>query len=208
MIAVGMAISLWPAHVSAHPHTWIDLRTAAMVDAEGRIAALRVLWTFDEFYTAFATEGMDKDGDGIPDDPALQALAQESAKGLKDYSYFTFMKVAGKTVATGPARDVESTFFQGRLGLAFILPLAQPIDLRRETLVYRIYDPTYYIEVAHIKDRPVLFEGDAPESCTYAIAEPKPDMNILSLAQSLDQSESAGDGLGEYFAETVTLHCP
>ncbi len=194
--------------VSAHPHTWIDLRTIAIFDAQGRISALRVLWTFDEFYTAFAIDGMDKDGDGIPDDESLRALAAASTEGLAEYSYFTFLQVNDKPVSYGAIRDVESTYFQGRLGLVFTLPLTEPLDPRQETLVYRIYDPTYYIEVLHIKDRPVLFEGLVPESCGYQIKEAKPDMQVLSLAQSLDQSQSAGDGLGQHFAETVTIHCP
>ena len=208
VMSIGLAMALIPAGASAHPHGWIDLRTAVIFDTQGRIAALRVLWTFDEFYTAFATEGMDKDGDGIPDDAPMRALARESTKGLAEYSYFTFMKVAGKPVALGPVRDVESTFVQGKLGLVFVLPLAQPVDPRQEALVYQIYDPTYYIEVLHIKDRPVLFEGEAAKGCAFTITEPKPDMKVLSLAQSLDKTESAGDGLGEYFAETVTIHCP
>ena len=66
--------------VSAHPHTWIDLRTIAIFDAQGRISALRVLWTFDEFYTAFAIDGMDKDGDGkISHEEFLDAVTKNPA---------------------------------------------------------------------------------------------------------------------------------
>ena len=192
----------------AHPHSWIDLRTFAIFDAQGRITALRVLWTFDEFYTAFAIEGMDKDGDGVPDDASLRTLADASTKGLSEYSYFTFIESAGKPVAHGPVRDMESTYFQNRLGLAFTLPLAEPVDPRKSSFVYRIYDPTYYIEILHVEDKPVLFEGAAPAGCRYDVAIPKPDMKVLSLAQSLDRTQSAGDGLGQYFAETTTIHCP
>ncbi len=208
IFVIGLTVSLFSTRLSAHPHNWIDLRTTAIFDAQGRISALRVLWTFDEFYTAFATEGMDMDGDGVPDDAPLRALAAASMKGLAEYSYFTFMQVNGEPIAHDTVRDIESTFLQGRLGLVFVLPLAQPLDPRKQPLVYRIYDPTYYIEVLHIRDRPVLFEGDTPEGCAYTIAEAKPDMKVLSLVQSLDTSETAGDGLGENFAETVTIHCP
>jgi ABC-type uncharacterized transport system substrate-binding protein len=214
-IAAAFRLVLWLGAVlvplsstGAHPHSWIDLRTIAIFDEQGRIAALRILWTFDEFYTTFAIEGMDKDGDGVPDDASLRALAEASTKGLAEYSYFTFMEFEGKPVAYMPIRDVEATYFQNRLGLVFTLPLSEPVDPRKSGFVYRNYDPTYYIEILHVKDKPILFEGKAPADCRYDVAAPNPDMKVLSLAQSLDRSQTAGDGLGQHFAETATIHCP
>jgi ABC-type uncharacterized transport system substrate-binding protein len=76
-------------------------------------------------------------------------------------------------------------------------------------VTYSVYDPTYYIEIAHAggADDPISFEGAAPQGCAYDLKYPDPDEEILFFASSLDQNQSAGDGLGAYFAEEVAILC-
>ena len=47
-------------------------------------------WMFDEFYTAMAIEGLDKNKDGVYDREELAELAKVNIEGLKDFAYFTF----------------------------------------------------------------------------------------------------------------------
>ena len=44
-------------------------------------------------------------------------------------------------------------------------------------------------------------------ACSGEIRQPNPTLDQVSLAASLDQTETASDGLGALFAETVLVHC-
>lgn len=201
-----LALSAPPAR--AHPHAWIDLSTTVLFDGEGRVAALRVHWVFDEFYTLYAIEDFDADGDGKPDPDQLRELAKVNMKGLSEYDYFTYLKVDGVQPAYDPAVDFETYMEDERLAMTFTVALLVPADPRRSSVSYAVYDPTYYIEIAHTGGEPVRFEGAAPEGCTYQLQYPDPDDEMALFAANLDQTQSAGDGLGAFFAEHVAILCP
>ena len=66
-MALALACAAIQTRVAdAHPHAWIDVRVTVLFDGDGAITGLRQSWLFDEFYTAFATEGLDGDGDARP----------------------------------------------------------------------------------------------------------------------------------------------
>ena len=65
---VGLALlvgSSLPA--LAHPHVFVDARLEVRFDADGRVAALRHVWRFDDAFSAFASQGLDTNGDGFRD---------------------------------------------------------------------------------------------------------------------------------------------
>ena len=205
MVSLLVPVGLDP--VRAHPHIWIDLRSAVLFDESGKVSGLRVHWMFDEFYTIFATEGLEAGGDGVPTDKGLRLLADLSIKNLEEYSYFTFAKADGAAVAYGAVTEYEAYLWEDRLVLVFTLPFAELLDPSAVNLSYSIYDPTYYIEVLHVREEPVLLEGAALADCRTAVLEPNPGAEAVSLAASLDRTQTAGDGLGELFAEQVSLLC-
>src|SRR5689334_18733285 len=63
------------APAAAHPHVWITVETTVLY-ANGAFTGLRHRWTFDEFYTAMAIEGLDKNNDGVYDREELAELAK------------------------------------------------------------------------------------------------------------------------------------
>lgn len=211
--ALGLLALAWallgapPA--GAHPHAWIDLKSNVLFNDDGQVTGLRVHWLFDEFYTFYAIEEFDQDGDGQPDEDNLWKLAVVNLESLAEYGYFTFIKVDGVAPATGQVTEYD-TFMDGeRLVLIFTVDLLVPADPRSHQVTYAVYDPTYYIEITHAarSEDPIRFEGAAPEGCSFELRYPDPDEDILFFAATLDQTQSAGDGLGVYFAEEVAVLC-
>jgi len=49
--------------------------------------------------------------------------------------------------------------------------------------------------------------ADAPTGCAFELKQPDPDPEQVVLAASLDKTQTAGNGLGGYFAEEVFLTC-
>lgn len=105
--AAVAALLLSPAVVrpaSAHPHVWVSVETTLIAE-QGTIVGIRHRWTFDEFYTAMAIQGLDTNNDGVYSRDELAELAKVNIDGLKDFSYFTFARLGDKTLELGPPRD-------------------------------------------------------------------------------------------------------
>lgn len=195
------------APASAHPHAFIDLQVEVVFDADGKLSGLRETWLFDEFYTAFAIEGLPRDRDGRPAQAKLDAISAENLKNLKDYSYFTRIEAAGKRIGVAKATDARTRLVDKRLEMSFVLPLAQPLAVGAAPVTYSIYDPTYYTEMLHAEAADAVRLRNAPAGCRHAVVPPAPPAETVGLARAMDRTQSAGDGLGAFFAETVELRC-
>ncbi len=191
----------------AHPHAWIDVRVAVVFDDEGRVIGLRQAWLFDEFYTVFATTGLDQDGDGIPDPGLIDALGDENMKNLADFDYFTSIWVGEGKGAFGKATDIASRLAGDRLEMSFFVPLAEPIAVRDAKVTYAVYDPTYYVELLHAEADDAIRLENAPADCSHRLTPPNPDPEMVAFAYSLSPTQSGGDGLGILFAERISLRC-
>ena len=55
LIALCHALIL-PGSASAHPHVWVQVTSQIVYDSEGKAAAVRHAWKFDDMYSAFAVE--------------------------------------------------------------------------------------------------------------------------------------------------------
>ncbi|SCA55980.1 conserved exported hypothetical protein [Candidatus Terasakiella magnetica] len=193
----------------AHPHTWIDLETALIFDPDGKVSGLWVGWLFDDFYSAFTLEEMTPDAKGNYDQKALNDLAQQNLKNLSEYSYFTFINVDGKKAASQPVTDYKTHVEKNRLWMEFTVTLAQPIDPKTHKIDYAVYDPTYYVEILHAAEGdPIQLIGEKSMGCGYAMKKPEPPKELSLMAADMDKDETAGDGIGVYFSETVELSCP
>lgn len=91
-----------PAH--AHPHVWVTTETTVLYE-NGTIVGLRQKWSFDDFYTSMALQGLDKNNDGVYDRSELAELAKVNVEGLKDFDYFTTVKLAGAALKFQPPTD-------------------------------------------------------------------------------------------------------
>lgn len=195
------------AEVQAHPHVWIDIQAEIMFDDDGRVAALGQRWLFDEFYTAFVTEGLDGDGDGAPDAEPLDALLRDTMTNLRDYDFFSRVERGAETLAFGDISDMAVSVRDGRLEMAFVLPLATPVAPGADGLRYAVFDPSFYVEMLHAETDGAIRLVDAPDGCGHRLRAPNPDADALSLAAALEQMDTAGDNLGILFAEWVTVRC-
>ncbi|MEX2630513.1 MAG: DUF1007 family protein [Tistlia sp.] len=207
------ALSLAGGAAQAHPHAWIDVRVELQFDAAGAVASLRQTWLFDPYYTVFATEGMDADGDGRPDPDQLAELLAVHLGNLEEYGYFTAASAAGEAVAFGAPSGGVNAMRGDRLEMSFLLPLAAPADPAAGGFSYRVYDPTYYIEMLHAEEPPAVRLLDAPAGCDYRIEPANPAPEAVGLAAAADRSQRVVPGpggatIGALFAETVTVDCP
>ncbi|TDR51149.1 ABC-type uncharacterized transport system substrate-binding protein [Halomonas ventosae] len=207
-LAAGL---LLPLAAAAHPHGWIDLRMRLVLDGEGRLQALQQSWRLDPFYSLVLLEELGREAGGGGLDAGLDQLGSDMRETLSPQGYFTELTLEGGRVELGEVDDYTVLEREGRIEFVFLLPLAEPLDMAGETLRYRVFDPSYYIEVVHEA------EGDTPLedalvvggelACETRIRAAEPDPERVMAAAMLDVDDEAEPGLGRHFAETGEVSC-
>lgn len=206
--AAGVAAMLASSEpLNAHPHAWIDIKVDVLFDDQGNATGLREHWLFDEFYTAFALEGLGVGSSQAPSQEMLDEIVRQNVINLAEYDYFTSVLHGEDNVDFREADGLAATVEDKRLIMSFVVPFEQSLELTELSLTYSVYDPTYYIEMLHADvDEPIQLEG-APEDCSFEVLTPNPSFEAVSLAAALDLNQTASDGLGALFAEQVIVQC-
>lgn len=155
----------------AHPHVFIDAKEEIVFNADGKMAAIRHIWQFDAAFTAFAVQGLDTNGDGDLSDEELQPLAKVNVESLKDFYYFTRLKVNGQRAPVDDPKEYWLDFHGGRLTLFYTLPLRKPVAPGRNTTL-EVFDPEYFVAFDFIAEKPITLTG-APAGCKAHYKPPK-----------------------------------
>ena len=172
---LGLAV-LFPPFDSprAHPHIWIDVSLELRFQGEV-LEGMRVVWLFDEYYSAFAVQDFDANGNKQLDREEL-AVLENSHEGLKDYSYFTHLKVGDllpENLKVEVVENFTAEMKDDRLQYAFDVPLPDNLDPRETTFGVGFYDETYYIDLNVGSPRKLRVTGNWPGNCQPALVEDK-----------------------------------
>ena len=203
VLAVALLSGALAAPAEAHPHVWITFETTVLYD-KGTFVGVKHKWTFDEFYTAMAIEGLDKNKDGIYDREELAELAKVNIEGLKDFAFFTFPALAGKEIKLGEARDYWLEHKDGTLSLIFTVPFANPVLIEAKGLTISVYDPTYFIAFDLAKTDPAKLSEGAPKGCEAKVGAPAQQPGKDTGLDSLQNQLGA---LGVSIAKTIRVEC-
>jgi ABC-type uncharacterized transport system substrate-binding protein len=142
-LAAAVAGLAGPA--AAHPHIFVDAIAGFRFDDDGRLASLRITWTYDAFTSLvmFDQLALDPDGDGRLDDADRAAIVAGETEWPPDYNGDVHLDDGGAPVAMGRPRDGAAWMENDRVTVTFDLPLAAPRVLS-DGLRLRLYDPFYY----------------------------------------------------------------
>lgn len=191
----------------AHPHVWVTMRSALVYDAEGNITGVRHAWSFDDMFSAFATQGLESKEKGKFTREELAPLAKVNVESLKEFDYFTYITADGqKTALTDPAPDYYLEYNDAVLTLNFTLPLKTPVKAKE--LKVEVYDPTIFVDFAWAKDKPVSMVGG--KGCKADVVVPRE----MTFEESRKLSEIPADqpnttmAWGAQFANRILVHCP
>ena len=206
--ALALALGVFAAAPArAHPHVWVIVSGEILRGTDGAMIGLRFAWEFDDMFSAFATQGLDINGDGKLSRQELADLAKTNVESLKEYDYFTYGNAGRRKLAFEPPTDYYLEQQGEVLVLHFTLPLARPQALAG-TLKLDVYDPTMFIAFTFAEgDAPLTVAGDA--GCALAYQRPPP----IQPGQALTQPESffnnlnASSGFGARFANRATVTC-
>jgi ABC-type uncharacterized transport system substrate-binding protein len=194
--------------VHAHPHVYIEVALEIVIEG-GVLKAIKHVWTFDDFYSASAVDGLDTNKDGIYTREELAELTKTNVEGLKEFNYFTFPTLAGaeQKVADPVLAESYHAFKDGKLTLHFTVPLAQPILAEAKGIELTVHDPSFFIAFEIKDDKRVTLSATAPKDCTLAVGKPKSDGSDQSRLNESFFSALGGGNFGITFAKPITITC-
>jgi len=191
----------------AHPHVWVTMKGELVYAADGLVTGVRHAWTFDDMYSAFATQGLEHTKKDAFTRAELAALAEVNVASLKEYGYFTSAKANGKKRPFGEPVDYWLDYADSLLTLHFTLPFKTPVAAR--DLAMEIYDPTWFVEFSFAEKNPVALV-DAPAGCKLNVQKPTgfSAAQGRQLGEDFFNSLTATSNWGAQFANKVLVQCP
>lgn len=208
-LALAAAVSLAPA-AAAHPHVWATVRSEIVFGPDHRITGIRHAWTFDEFYTAMAVQGLDADGDGVYSKEELDPLAKVNVESLKEFDYFTFVHLSDddKVLPLKEPVNYWVEYDKTQLTLHFMLPLEKPLDPKVHNVAIDVYDPSFFVAFGFATDAPVKISG-AAQGCAAEIQKPDPaaEADARALSEAFFSQLGPGSNFGSQFAQTAVVKC-
>ncbi len=196
----------------AHPHIWVDAGLEVYFDDQGQLAALRITWVYDEFFSMLLLSDLELDsgfsGTLTPEDRA--ALQGFDMNWIEDYHGDVFVSLDDAALTlTGPL-EWTSDLIEGQLVSTHLRALENRVAPDGGDIRIEVYDPTYYTSY-RITGTPTV-QGRA--DCHVRIFEPDWDAADDRLQAALD--EMLGDGLdieadfpavGRLFADEARIEC-
>jgi ABC-type uncharacterized transport system substrate-binding protein len=207
LVALVAAANAWllPSVAAAHPHVWVTFVSVLLYRPDGSFTGIRSAWTFDEMYSAFATQGLPQKTKGVFTHAELASLADVNVSSLKEFDYFTFATADGKKLPFTDPKDYWLDWNDGLLTLNFTLPLKAPV--KAKTLHIEIYDPTYFVDFSLAKQHPVAL-ANAPAKCQATFVRPHDFANGQQLTEQFFNSLTIAQNWGEQFANKIQVKCP
>ena len=212
VILLAAAVSAGFARAAAaHPHVWATVRSEILFGPDHRITGIRHAWTFDEFYTAMAVEGLDVNKDGVYSKEELQPLAKVNVESLKDFDYFTFVHL-GKDEKPLPLKepvDYSVEYDKTVLTLHFTLPLETPLDPKAQQVSVDVYDPSFFVAFGFATDAPVKISGTPAPGCAAEVKKPDPEgeADAKALSEAFFSQLGPNSNFGSQFAQTAIVKC-
>lgn len=194
-LAAGIGIAL------SHPHVATTVRSELVFGKDGAISGIRYAWTFDEFFSEFATQGLDTNKDGVFSREELAELAKVNVETLQESDYFTFGKSGEGKLAFGQPTDYWLEYKDKLLTLHFTLPVKS--GAQKGGVSLDVFDPTYFVAFSFAEQNPVSLTG-APANCSFDVKRPA----TLSGPQRPESFFNAlPSDFGAQFANSVIVTC-
>ena len=212
LTALALLVVL-PLRAGAHPHEFVDTSLTFEMDAEGRLAAVHVVWHWDELMSLLTLEdlGLDPDHDGALSAGERATLAQRFSDWPEDFAGDMQLQHAGQVVALRRPHGMDVDLREGRFVLDFRRALADPIPMAGASVRLQAFDPTYFVYY----DVPELPGVIGPTACdvTRITADLGAARSLYErLVGDLTEEQLMEPGqeplVGSAFADTFVLTCP
>lgn len=189
----------------AHPHVWVTMKSEIVYAPDGSVTGVRHAWTFDDMFSAFATQGIESKKKGEYTREELAPLAEVNVTSLKEFDFFTNAKADAKKAQFLEPVDYYLEYKDNLLTLNFTLPLKAAV--KAKSLQLEIFDPTYFVDFTFGEKDPVSLKN-APASCKLAMARPNDaGAQGRQVGEAFFNSLTSSSDYGAQFANKISVTC-
>jgi ABC-type uncharacterized transport system substrate-binding protein len=164
IVLLAFALALFAGRADAHPHVWIKA-TATVEFHDGKIVGVLHEWAFDEFFSSTLISDFDKNQNKKFDPDEIRELHDHAFIALKDYGYFTHIRIDHKEVRITATKDFFAMIRDGKVVYRFFAELPKPVDPRKQHFDTATYDDTYYVDVAINPEHGTRLSGPGSKGC-------------------------------------------
>jgi ABC-type uncharacterized transport system substrate-binding protein len=140
-----------PYSASAHPHVYVDARVDVVFDDKG-LAGFKVIWVFDEMFSNMIAYDFDTNGNGRFDAGEVEGVRKGAFSNLREFGYFTRIRIGGKPFAVKFVKDFSATLSDGVMTYVFFVPCHVRATAAANVIRFSMYDDTYYTDIALARD--------------------------------------------------------
>ena len=201
------SLALTGASAFAHPHVWVTMKSELVYASDGSVTGVRHAWTFDDMFSAFATQDLKSAQKGVYSREELAPLAEINVTSLKEFDYFTFAKANGKKTSFVDPKDYYLDYKDSVLTLHFTLPFATPV--KTKALDLEIYDPSFFVDFSFQEKDAVALAG-APAQCSFTVKK-STDADVPAQVNKLGETffnQADSSNYGAMFANKIMVDCP
>ncbi len=212
MKRLALLACLAPAPALTHPHIFVDVGLEVMVDAEGRMEAVRVTWAYDALYSLLITEdyGLDSDGDAVLTPGEEAQLAGFDMRWVEGFNGDLVGQLGEAALTLSGPEAPTAVMREGRIVTTHLRRVAGAPQITGEALVFKPFDPTFYTAY----DVRLAVKVNGFEGCMIGKQEPDLDREMKKLQDELAQLGQDQDALemgfpevGEAFATRIEISC-
>ncbi len=211
ILVAGAALCGGALPALAHPHVWATVRSEIVFGPDKKIVGIRHAWTFDEFYTAMAVQGLDTDQDGKYSREELDPLAKVNVESLQEFAYFTFVSQGDnqKPLPLKAPVDYWLDYDKSVITLHFTLPLETPLDASAKDVTLDVFDPSFFVAFGFATEAPVKLAGEAAPSCAVEVqaADKEQAEDAKALTEAFFSQLGPDSNYGSQFAQTAIVKC-
>ncbi|MGL4321934.1 MAG: DUF1007 family protein [Paracoccaceae bacterium] len=195
----------------AHPHVFIDTTVSVMFDAQGRAEAVRIGWTYDEFFSMLIIEdrALDPDYDAVLTPEAEAQLAGFDMQWDEGFPGDTYVTLSGAEVVLSRPTDFSASYGGGQITSVHVRRFATPVDVGQVPLIVKVYDPGFYTAYSIVGDVALTERDD----CAVERFKPDPDAAGQALLAALAAMppdadvEASYPEIGAAYAEEARITC-
>jgi ABC-type uncharacterized transport system substrate-binding protein len=160
------------SNICSHPHVFIEGKASFSFNKEG-LANINVEWIFDSMFSTMILTDYDENKDNKFNVDEIKKIKNEAFLNLKEYQYFTFVKINKKPFKVKYVTDFNVSMSGKNIVYSFSVPCHVKATSKNKEIILAYYDESYYIDLYFIEKNPVSFKNSKLFVTTYEIKENK-----------------------------------
>lgn len=164
----ALGILFGAVSVHAHPHVFIDSRVTFQFN-EREMEGFWVEWHFDPLFTSMIVMDFGAPREGPFSSEVIRTIREGAFTNLRHYDYFTYVIVDDRVHPTEDVRRFSAFMRDRRIVYRFFVPFRHPLDEQTRTVRVRMYDETFFTDIAFSRDSPVAVDSPVSLSTEHLV---------------------------------------